>query len=222
MSEEPAHFIAISGIRGSGRTRLFKELGSLLPAQFGDQTFAFFEDPFDGLPHPLLWDADTAKRDPTTHLFECWAVLNEFNVTRLLTALAMNDVVVVDGYGLNALLYATAGTTCPQLDEATTRVHHAIVDARVLSQGIKPPQYFVTQADPTPMTAYLQGLKPGLTKTQCHAFLTKEACIIDKYFGESTGQKGVMLPHTLSIREMAEIVANTIEPHIEERRQLAA
>lgn len=223
MSEEPALFVAISGIRGSGRTTLFKELESLLPARFGgDQTFAFFEDPFGQLPHPLLWDAETAKLDPTTHLFKCWAVLNEFNVKRLRPALDTYDVVVVDGYGLNALLYATACIACNRVDDTSVaQMHHQIVHGRVISQGIQPPQYFVTQADPELMTEYLQRLKPALTKEQCLAFLKKEARIIEEYF-DGTGQQGTLLPPEHTIEEMTKIVASMIESHIEDRRELAA
>lgn len=148
-------------------------------------------------------------------------MLNEFTVKQLLPALITYDVVVVDGYGLNALLYATAGTTCDKLDAAATKMHHAVVEARVLAQGIHPPLYPVTQAAPGPMTEYLQGVKPGLTEEQCLAFLDKEARIIEGYF-DGTGQQGFLLPPELSVEEMGTIVAKEIEPHIDQRRQLAA
>ena len=223
MSEvKPALFIAISGIRGSGRTRVYEELESLLPARFGgDQTFAFFKDPFGRLPHPLLWEPAVAAPDPATSLFDCWKVLNEFTVKQLRPALAAHDVVVVDGYGLNALLYATACISCNRMDADASHMHHKIVEGRVLAQGIHPPLYFVTQADPGLMTRYLKGLKSGLTEEQCHAFLNKETRIITEYFN-GTGQKGTLLSHELSIGDMAKIVSNEIEMHIEERRKLAA
>lgn len=200
-------------MRGTGRTKLFKQLKSLLPEQFGDQTFAFFEDPLGELPHPLLWAHEEKNLDPISRLLKLWATLNDFNIKRLLPGLNSHDVVVTDGYGLNALLYATAcvGSNVED-DEATTRMHHHLVRARVLEQGIHPPEYFITMANSESQVGWLQSNMAALTLTvdECLTFIKKEERIIHDYFSPSTGQSGHMLESSLSIDEMTQLVVNTI------------
>ncbi len=203
-------FFAISGMRGSGRSRLFRKLESALPAILRDHTFAFFEDPFGNLPHPLLWVREEAELDPTSRLFKCWVALNEFN-KKLRPALDEFDVVVVDGYGLNAVLYATAFVgDNKEDDDSATRMHHHLVKARILEQGISPPEYFITRADAGEMSTYLREVVPGISVEQCRAFIQKEERIIREYFGPGTGQNGHILESSCSFESAVEDVVAVI------------
>lgn len=203
-------FFAISGMRGSGRSRLFRKLESALPVTFRDHTFAFFEDPFGDLPHPLLWAREESELDPTSRLFKCWVPLNEFN-KKLRPALEEFDVVIVDGYGLNAVLYATAFTgDNKEDDDSATRMHHHFVKARILEQGISPPEYFITRGDVGELSAYLGKVVPDITAEQCRAFILKEERIIQEYFAPGTGQRGHILEPACSFESMVENVVAVI------------
>lgn len=210
-------------MRGSGRTRLFKELKSVLPTTFGDHKFAFFEDPLGGLPHPLLWASEERRLHPTTRVFKCWAPLNEFNVTRLLPGMADHDFVFVDGYGLNAVLHATAyvGDNIED-DEASAKMHHLIVGARVIGQGIMPPLYFVTLGHRPSLVEYLMKTVPGITAAQCEAFIDKEERIIRNYFAEETGQKGFLFTPDTPLSKVCDFVSAKVEERINAQRALIA
>lgn len=216
-------FFAISGMRGSGRTRLFKELKSVLPQTFGDHKFAFFEDPLGGLSHPLLWAHDERRLHPTTRVFKCWASLNEFNVTQLKPAMTAHDFVFVDGYGLNAVLHATAyvGDNLED-DEEAAQMHHLIVGARVIGQGIQPPPYFVTLGDISALVGYLTKMIPGITVAQCEAFIAKEESIIRKYFGPNTGQTGHFFPANTPLHDMCEHIRGRVAERIRENQESIA
>lgn len=223
MSQDSCSFFAISGMRGSGRTGLFKELKSVLPKMFGDHKFAFFEDPLRGLPHPLLWAHEERKLHPTTHIFNCWALLNEFNVSQLIPAMASHDFIIVDGYGLNAVLHATAyvGDNIED-DEAAAEMHHLIVRARVLAQGINPPSYFITLGNHQSLVGYLMKTVKRITDAECEAFINKEERIIRSYFLPETGQTGHLFdPHT-SQDKMCEFVTHAVRQRIDAKRAMAA
>jgi len=223
LSRNDCSFFAISGMRGSGRTRLFKELKSVLPQTFGDHKFAFFDDPLGGLPHPLLWASDERGLHPTTRVFKCWAPLNEFNIMKLKPAMSEHDFIFVDGYGLNAVLYATAyvGDNLED-DEASAAMHHLIVGARVIAQGIKPPPYFVTLGNRSLLVDYLTKMVPGISALQCEAFIEKEVRIIQSYFGPETGQTGHLFDPDMSLDMMCEFIIIKIQERIEEIRRCSS
>ncbi len=218
MSKDKCSFFAVSGMRGSGRTRLFNELKSVLPRKFGDHKFAFFEDPLGGLPHPLLWASEERRLHPTSRLFKCWAPLNEFNVRQLKPAMADHDFVFVDGYGLNAVLHATAyvGDNLED-DEASAQMHHLIVNVRVIGQGINPPPYFVTMGDRSTLIDYLTKTVSGITPAQCEAFIDKEERIIKKYFEPDTGQTGHFFAPNTSTSDMRDFIVRQVEERINEQ-----
>ncbi len=225
VSETDVLFLAISGMRGTGRTKLFKQLEHLLPGVFGDQTFAFFEDEklFGKLPHPLLWAEKERKSGPVGRLFHLWGMLEDFNTNDLLPALNSCDIVIVDGYGLNALLYATAyAEGCREEDQAASLMHHHIVRGRVIAQNIPPPEYFITLAECEAQTRYLRNTIPQLSMGECREFILKEERIIRDYFKPETGQRGVFLDAAWSINDMAEVVIDTINQHLDQKRQAAA
>lgn len=223
VSENNALFLAISGMRGSGRTRLFKQLKSVLPGFFGDQTFAFFEDPFGGLPHPLLWAEEERERGPVSRLFQLWGILDDFNVKKLRPALSSHNIVIVDGYGLNALLYATAYVDGNlEDDESASLMHHQIVKGRVIGQSIPPPEYFITVAECESQVKYLKHTVPRIGEDQCREFIRKEERMIRDYFRPETGQYGELLGATLSIEEMMSKVVLSISQHLNQKRQAAA
>lgn len=222
MSETDVLFLAISGMRGTGRTTLFKQLKRVLPDLYRNQTFAFFEDPFSGLSHPLLWADEERERGPVSRLFQLWGILDEFNVKKLRPALKAHDVVIVDGYGLNALLYATAYVDGSQEDdESTDLMHHQIVKGRVIGQRIPPPKYFITVAECESHMKYLQATVPGLNTQECREFIRKEDRIIREYFRPETGQCGDLLDASLSFEEMVNRVISSIDQNLYRKRQVA-
>ncbi|MEK7628036.1 MAG: hypothetical protein AAB421_01295 [Patescibacteria group bacterium] len=196
QSAKKVHFFSVSGMRGSGRTEVFKGLKRTVPITFPQHSCAFLEDPFGKLPHPLLWAESERTQHPVTRLFKCWAHLNEFNARHLKPALAAHDVVITDGYGLNAVLYATACVDCESVDNEVLSMHHGIVAARIKEQGIEPPEYFITRADSEVVSCYLaSSVLVGMGKDACHSFIEKEEAIIDAYFDPGHGQK---VPHMLN------------------------
>ncbi len=213
---EKALFFSISGMRGTGRTRVFNRLKFLLPETFPRKSFVFLDDPFKELSHPLLWADNERMLHPVSRLFKCWAHLNDFSLKKLLPALNAYDVVVTDGYGLNAVLYATACDNCAKTDADVLAMHHRIVKARVCEQGIDPPEYFLTRADVGVVTEFLlDGACPGLTRDQCRDFILKEESIIDSYFDEDSGQKKPhILDAALSLEAMCENVAHVVHKRL--------
>lgn len=191
----------------------------MLPYTFGDHKFAFFEDPFGSLPHPLLWAREERELHPTSRLFKCWTPLNEFSVTKLVPAMADHDFVFVDGYGLNAVLYATAcvGDNLED-DESSAQMHHLIVKARVIGQGINPPPYFITMGKRSALIDYLTKAVPGITVSQCEAFIDKEERIIRDYFQPGTGQTGHFFSPDSSVVDMRDFVIRQVEERIRQRR----
>jgi len=167
---------------------------------------AFLNDPFRDLPHPLLWAAGERDADPVSRLFKCWAYLNDFNMKVLRPALRTHDIVVTDGYGLNAVLYATACDPSNGSDTEVLSMHHSIVAARVRNQGIEPPEYFVTYAPPHIMVPYLKKNVSGdLSDDACVEFIKKEEKIIEDYFVEGSGQKPrIQLDASMTTERMTE------------------
>ena len=224
MSENSAAlFFAVSGMRGTGRTKLFKELKSVLPIKFRGHKFAFFDDPFGGLSHPLLWAAEERELHPVSRLFKLWTPLNEFNVKKLRPELRVKDVVVVDGYGLNALLYATAYVGDKKhADNEAVEMHHPIVGARVIKQKIPVPEYFVTMNGEQEQIRYLQETIRDISVPECAEFIRKEEKIIRDYFHPDTGQKGNFFDASRPTDEMVEQIESIIGHRFAERDRWAA
>jgi hypothetical protein len=204
MSSEKALFISVSGMRGTGRSNVFKGLQRRLPELLPDKRIAFYPGPFANLEHPLIWAGKLRQEDPVTRLIRLWADLNEFNVGTLGPALKGNDIVITEGYGLNAVLFATACVDCDEADAEVARVHHDLVKSRILAKDISPPLYIITKADVPTVSRYLQGVTPGLDELRRQAFIKKEAKIIENYFRPGTGQTCVSLDARLTHEEMTD------------------
>lgn len=211
-------FYAVSGLRCAGRSTLCKQLESVLPETFPGYEFAFLGSPLGNLPHPFSWQEQTCKQHATTRLFECWARLNEFSVSVLRPALHGGKVVVVDGFGLDAVLYATARTTCiVEIDEAF-ELHKQLVQARIKAQGIAPPTYFIVDAD-----AEVISSRTGLSNGVVSIHKLAEMSAIERYFKPEYGQKEpVHLRAKISAEDrLAQVIHSIREVLAQERVQTA-
>ena len=134
---------SFSGHRGSGKTTIFQEVERLAQERHPDQPLAFLGNVLGSMSHPLLWNGEERTLHATTRLLRRWADLNEacFKVRAQLDA--GNDV-VADEFGLDAYLDAIACKTCQtQKHEAFQLHHHHLVPTRIITQGIRPPVYFI-------------------------------------------------------------------------------
>ncbi len=217
MEEEFPLFFCVTGLRGTRRTSVFNELKSQLPGLYPGLKYAFFEDPFEKLVHPLLWQRD---KDPVSRLFSAWALMNErtCEITRAINAATPPDVIVIDGFGANAVLYATArvpsrckfkDAELDRLDDQALTMHHSIVEARVRGQGVKPPEYIITCADEPVVTAYLKETLPDLASQlsdpEWNAFIQHEKHMLDRYFAPGSGQTCIgKLDAAMSLQAMVD------------------
>lgn len=192
MTHGDALSFAISGLRGTGRTPLYRTLEIMLPKieHLREYDFEFIGNPFERLPHPLLWES-THKRHGLSRLFECWGMLNDFAVDRWLPAVKAGKIPIMDSCGLDAVLYATACIGCNCEDNAVLGWHHTLVRDRLVLQGLQPPYYLLTSAPEDVIVEYLvKQINHGLTREQAKLFIEKELVMIhDYFFGDGSGQK---------------------------------
>lgn len=224
-SKEPL-FCSISGVAAARTKPVYEKLKQTLPAQLpADVRIAFLGCPFfiDGrrkFPLPLLWNAEEQGSHTTTRLLNCWKRLNEFGVTKLRPALLENDIVIVERFGLDAQLYATACCDSDaDIDEAE-RVHHALVKMRVVEQGIKPPLYFIPSADANDVSHLIEAFPALKAKgdDELTDFMAHESRALERYFDPKHGQKKpVLLPISMSVDEMCQRIIGTITAKLEER-----
>lgn len=181
--------LAVSGLRGTGRTSLYQQLELVLPKDefLRGCEFAFLGNPFGHLPHPLQWDGNH-KRFGLSRLFECWSMLNDFTNDRWLPALRAGKIPVMDSCGLDAVLYATAGIGCRNEDDEVMSWHRELVQKRLVKQGVNPPFYLMTRADQDTVISFLVKLMPDLARADARTFIDKERHIISEYFKEDGGQ----------------------------------
>ncbi len=147
MSAKRDLYFSVSGQRYTLRTELYEKLKLLLPKEFPDQTFAFLGNPFPNLSFPLLWDEEERRLNPTSRLFRRWSEMNEFCSKKLVPAIREGHVAISDGFGINALLHATACSKCVIQNEGAFEFHDEMVASRLRKQKIPAPRYIITQAD---------------------------------------------------------------------------
>ncbi len=191
---------AVSGLRGTGRTLLYRELESVLPKEptLRECEFAFLGNPFGHLPHPLIWVQEgNHKKHGLSRLFECWGMLNDFTEDKWLPALRAGKVPIMDGCGLDAVLYATACIGCVNDDEKVIDWHRAWVQDRLVKQGVQPPHYIITRAEPKQIVNHIaRHVNTRLHRNDIRRFVEKERSIIADYFKDGGGQH---VPHQLPV-----------------------
>lgn len=181
-------FFSVSGPRCTGRTTLYQNLEKRAPETFPKERFAFIGNPFESLPHPLTWQAGEQALDPTTRLLRHWTELNEFCCKKLVPALEQATVIISDGFGLDALLYAIAGVD-EHGYEATTRLHHQLVAARLKAQDIRPPVYLLVEATDDCIANWVEGSELGRFSMEAvRSYVQNEQRAIDSYFDPQHGQ----------------------------------
>jgi hypothetical protein len=185
-------FFTVTGLRGTRRTTARKKLERLLPERFPDQTFAFLGNPFRELPFPLLLSERDKNVHATTRLLWCWTRLNEFSVSQLRPALDAGKIVLTDGFGLDALMYATGCVDCEVENREAEELHHGLVQVRIKAQGIVPPEYFIMQADANIVDKWMVEYLPeldDLDKEIRRKFIAQQQSVIQRYFLPINGQR---------------------------------
>ncbi|MHB0865646.1 MAG: hypothetical protein ACYC1Y_01970 [Minisyncoccota bacterium] len=199
----PQQVFSVSGPRGAGRTALYQGLASTLPERYPSHAFAFLGNPFGTLEHPQYWGANRRDLLASSRLFECWAQLNEFVGKKLRPALEAGSIVFTDGFGLDAYLHATAYcyTDANQCTE-TSALHHHFVAARLKTQSIEPPVYFLA-FDEAEIIA--RRIRRSVHDT---AVLLKHETDGIRHYFNGTGQKA---PHLLKGRDTGSRLGEALE-----------
>lgn len=194
--------IAISGFRYTGRTELFKKLKLVLPNRFRGCEFEFLENPFSRLPHPLMWDGDD-RQYSLSRTLGCWADFEELIKSKWSQAVRDNKIPVMDGCGLDVVLYALARAQCEKDEEEVLKLHHLLVDWRIKDQGLDAPYYIITRAETNVLATYLAKKfeDKGVLLQDAKAFIERETGVVKKYFAIGSGQK---TPHYLDPRATQE------------------
>lgn len=211
--EKPVLFFSVSGLRGTGRTTLYQKLKSTLPGAFPDIEFAFIGSPLGSLPLPLMWEQPEREKHATTRLFECWSRLNPFSIAKLRPNLKPGRIVISDGFGLDGLLYATAGCDCPKENAEAEDLHHQLVRSRIKTQDLPAPQYLLVQAAHQKVANWMLRSNPDLRESSSQLererFIQHEERAIARYFQPENGQpRPFVLDATVykmdALREQAE------------------
>jgi hypothetical protein len=214
--------ISISGVAAARTKPLYEALNVRMPTAMPDSKIAFIGCPYyikgrRKFPLPLLWGKEERDEHPTTRLLNAWKRLNQRSVTDVRASLATHDIVVVERFGLDALLYATACCDSPEAIDEAERVHHALVSMRVVAQGIRPPTYFIPAApidDIRPLAAVYPEVQE-MDGIVVRNFLEHEARMLARYFDPKHGQnKPCLLPITMSIDDMCECVIDTVRGQV--------
>ncbi|MBI2030457.1 hypothetical protein HYT05_02440 [Candidatus Kaiserbacteria bacterium] len=206
MSARDLYF-SVSGQRYTLRTELYEKLRLLLPKEFPDQTFAFLGNPFPNLSVPLLWDEDERSWDPTSRLFRRWAEMNEFCSKKLVPAIRAGHVAISDGFGINALLHATACSTCVIQNQGAFDFHNEMVGSRLRKQKLPAPRYIITQANEESVDKGMVLVNPrtgNIPREERLAFIQYEERTIRRYFEEIDHQQDPCWLSSESLDEMAE------------------
>lgn len=221
-------FLCVTGLRGTHRTTVFNGLKARLEEAYPDLRIASFEDPFTELPHPIVWADKERRFHPVSRLFLAWAPMHERN-REIKAALAQEpehrpDIMIIDGYGANTVLYATACICgCVEADEEVLRMHHEIIRARIIEQGIFPPLYIITRADPEELVRYIRQtlgdhLPDSITDADIRAFILKEEAMLDQYFREGSGQTAIgKLDFMIGASSMIDTAFALVQPRIERK-----
>src|SRR3989344_4664501 len=205
---------SVSGQRLTLRTKLYAQLKTLLPEHFPGLRFEFLGNPFNRLPFPLL-ESPEDNEPATTKLFDCWTKLDRFCHRRLRPLLLTNSVIITHGFGLDALLYATACVGCDAENDEAVRLHKGLVRLRLLEQDVEPPEYFITRANVRTLDARMLEAMPELGNMSQAArlrFIRYEETVIEKYFEPANKQKK---PHFIeadqSVEDMVQQVVSIID-----------
>jgi len=199
---------SFSGHRGSGKTTIFQEVERLAQERHPGQPLAFLGNVLDSVSHPLLWSDDERTLHATTRLLRRWSDLNEA-CFKVRAHLDRGNDVVVDEFGLDVYLDAIACKTCrEQKHEAFQLHHHHLVPARIITQGIRPPIYFIPRT----------WQESGEEVAQFHLATERE---IERYF-DNTGQNPPIYLEGKTVTECAEEALEHILTKRANRRSLSA
>jgi len=184
--------LSVAGIGPARTSDAYHFLKNNLQGRLPEHQLIFAGNPFAGWQHPLKWAAEESALDATSRLLKCWTTLNEFVVKKVTPALDKGAIVVTQRFGLDALLYATACFDRTEENAAAEKMHHALVQLRIVQQGIAPPQYFIPTARPETITREWLSSSSSLRDVEpetLRAFIAHEDAQLKRYFDPRHGQK---------------------------------
>lgn len=182
--QRPVLFFSVSGLRSTGRSTLYENLKKELPDALPDHDFAFIGNPFGALPHPLFMEERDRQLHPTTRLLKLWVVMNQFCVEHLVPAIDEGKVIVSDGFGLDAFLYAISGVE-GEAFEQVARLHHSLVDVLLRERKLKPPHYLLVHASEQCVMNWATGsseLMASVNRLRLKKHIQHEEMAIRHYF----------------------------------------
>lgn len=206
----PGKIFSVSGLGTARSAGVYAFLEEEVPRRYPDANIQFVGCPFAGWPHPLKWSKEERNSHASTRLLTCWAALNEFVLTRVLPLLDEGVLVVTEGFGLDAVLRATAVGDSIAENEAAELMHHgALVPMRIKQQNIPLPQYIIPRTRPEAVSdAWLQNC-PQLRNVDpdvLRRFVEHEAIMLERYFDPKHGQLSpIWLDASLPREHMCEI-----------------
>ena len=201
---------AFSGYSKTGKTTLFKESKLVLPSDrvLREYDFAFLENPFRDLPHPLQWEANHRKY-AVSRAHDGWGIFNDFIRDEWERALLAGKIPIMDGCGLNLVMYATACRNCtPEEDVQVLDMHSDNVFSLIKRRKLEPPFYMMLKATEAMLLEQVQRHNPEIDPDTAIWFVQKEMRILDAYFEKERGQHDPhWIPPHISLDEtMANII----------------
>ncbi len=175
----------------------------------------FFCTPFKPpLTCPLLFSEEEWDLQPTTRLFEDWALLNEC-AYQIREAQKRRAICVSLGFGLDVILHAATkrGFEIDDPDVAEViKVHGDLVQMRLYQQHLRPPFYFVTESTPEAISDRMIQFAPqltGISPSVRRRFAKYEMSLADRYEAEVPHQTGF---HHVEASHRAEVMLENILP----------
>lgn len=203
-----AKLFAISGPRHSRRSELYSYAERRIQSDFPNHQVVCIGSPFPNLVCPLLWNEAQWALAPSTRLLGLWPGLNEHCLKRIRPLQETNTLILSLGLGLDAVLNAAVGPNFEMNDEGIKEafdVQEGLVDNRIRKQGISPPDpYIIVDADPRRVSERMEGVTAlaAVPPELRLKFNTYERQLVDRYFDDLPGQRGVKIPGEKTVEEM--------------------
>jgi hypothetical protein len=187
-------FFVITGNRMKVRQGLYQALMRGAAAHFPDLPIAFIGSPFD----QYSFSAETII-SAQDELEKRWEELIQFVERRLEPALRENQVVIANGFGLDALLYAIALAENELTIESLEHYHHNEMVARHLkARGITLPTYGFIRSTGIGENDPIRGISPllrDIDNMRRRELYMRQEDALRRYFHPEHGQ---MTPITYS------------------------
>jgi hypothetical protein len=178
--------------------------------------------PFQLEPTYLL-SHEERRRLPLARLFDCWGHKAQFNGDVIAPLMRADyELILVQSYGFDAFVYATAYTDDDQAKKGVKAVHEFAVQTSLGPQGIQVPLYVLPRGTPTALRGLVTRQDAvKASRTDVDNFIAHYLWALDSYFdGENVQKEPLWLDPELKLDQMLAEVADQIFQRV--RPRLAA